>query len=52
MGKHIKWWCFHDHLNNLIVSEMLMYPKTTEQSKLFSNFMPDVTEKCDQALML
>lgn len=44
MGKHIKW-PFHDHLNNLIVSEMLMYLKTTERSKLFSIFMPDVTEK-------
>lgn len=44
MGKHIKWWCFHDHLHNLIVSEMLMHLKTTERS-LFSIFMPDVTEK-------
>lgn len=24
MGKHIKWWFFHGHLNNLIVSEMLL----------------------------
>lgn len=46
MGKHIKWWCFHDlQSNNLIVSEMPMHLKTTEQWKLFCIFMPDVTEK-------